>query len=307
MQTLVLPHTLHTSVAKILWKASTCKERHRTMAHDSALLHSLFLTSSLSSELPCTPNVCDNPLYLVKEQSHCKLTVLRLSNLLFSTHHTLLFSNLLKTPSSLDHPISPYPSTLCWLHFALPVQFSSVAQLYPTLCNPMDCSMPGLPVHYQLPEFTQTHVHWIGDAIQPSHPLSSPSPPTFNLSQHQGLFRWVSSSHLVAKVLEFQLQHQLQLCPLTNLNFMFYCFISFTYLFLAMLGLHCCTGPHFVQCMVFSSRWLLVLLVSTGSGSLRLRYLWLRKPSCPVARGIFPHQGPNPCSLLWQADFQPLD
>ena len=72
----------------------------------------------------------------------------------------------------------------------------------------MDCSMPGLPVHHQLPEFTQTHVHWIGDAIQPSHPLSSPSPPAFNLSQHQDLFQWVSSSHQVAKVLEFQLQHQ---------------------------------------------------------------------------------------------------
>ena len=72
----------------------------------------------------------------------------------------------------------------------------------------MDCSMPGLPVHHQLPEFTQTHVHWVGDAIQPSHPLSSPSPPSFNLSQHQGLFQWVSSSQQVAKVLEFQLQHQ---------------------------------------------------------------------------------------------------
>ena len=57
------------------------------------------------------------------------------------------------------------------------------------LCNPMDCSTPGLPVHHQLPEFTQTHVHWVGDAIQPSHPLSSPSPPTFNLSQHQSLFQ----------------------------------------------------------------------------------------------------------------------
>ena len=66
----------------------------------------------------------------------------------------------------------------------------------------------GLPVHHQLPEFTQTHVHWISDAIQPSHPLLSPSSPTFNLSQHQGLFKWVSSSHRVAKVLEFQLQHQ---------------------------------------------------------------------------------------------------
>ena len=88
------------------------------------------------------------------------------------------------------------------------VQLSSVAQLYPTLCDPMDCSTPGLPVHHQLPEFTQTHVHWFSDVIQPSHPLSSPYPPTFNPSQHQGLFQWVSSSHQVAQVLEFQLQHQ---------------------------------------------------------------------------------------------------
>ena len=88
------------------------------------------------------------------------------------------------------------------------VQFSSVAQLCPTLCNPMNCSTPGLPVHHQLPEFTQTHVHWVGNAIQPSHPLSSPSPSSFNLSQHQGLFQWVSSSHQLTKVLEFQLQHQ---------------------------------------------------------------------------------------------------
>ena len=76
-------------------------------------------------------------------------------------------------------------------------------------CNPMDCSTPGLPVHYQLLEFTQTYGHWLGDAIQPFHPLSSPSLPAFNLSQHQGLFQWVCSSHQqVAKVLEFQLQHQ---------------------------------------------------------------------------------------------------
>ena len=85
---------------------------------------------------------------------------------------------------------------------------SSVAQSCPALCNPMDCSSQGFPVHQQLPEFTQTHVHLIGDAIQPSHPLSSPSPPAFNLSQHQGLFKWVSSTHHVARVLEFQLQHQ---------------------------------------------------------------------------------------------------
>ena len=90
----------------------------------------------------------------------------------------------------------------------LKAEISSVVQSCPTLCNPMDCSMPRLPVHHQLPEFTQTHVHWVGDAIQPFHPLSSPSPPALNLSQHQGLFQWVSSLHQVAKVLEFQLQHQ---------------------------------------------------------------------------------------------------
>ena len=88
------------------------------------------------------------------------------------------------------------------------VQFISVAQSCPTLCDPMNCNMPGLPVHQQLPEFTQTHVHWVGDAIQPSHPLSYPPPPALNLSQHQGLFKWVSSLHQVAKVLEFQLQYQ---------------------------------------------------------------------------------------------------
>ena len=81
------------------------------------------------------------------------------------------------------------------------VQFSSVAQSCPTLCDPKDCSMPDLAVHHQLPECTQNHVHWVGDVIQPSHPLLSPSTPALNLSQHQGLFKWVSSSHQVAKVL----------------------------------------------------------------------------------------------------------
>ena len=96
--------------------------------------------------------------------------------------------------------------------------FSSVAQSCLTLCDPMNCSIPGLPVHHQLLESTQTHVHWVGDAIQPSHPLPSPSPPALNLSQHQGLFQWVSSSHQVAKVLEFQLQHQsFQWTPRTDL------------------------------------------------------------------------------------------
>ena len=84
------------------------------------------------------------------------------------------------------------------------VQFSSVPQSCPTLLDPMNRSTPGLPVHHQIPEFTQTHVHRVSDAIQPSHPLSSPSPAP-NPSQHQSLFQWVNSSHEVAKVLEFQL------------------------------------------------------------------------------------------------------
>ena len=84
--------------------------------------------------------------------------------------------------------------------------------------DPMNRSMPGLPVHHKLPEFTQTHVHWVSDAIQPSHPLSSPSPPAPNPSQHQGLFKWINSLHQVAKVLEFQLQHlSFQWTPRTDL------------------------------------------------------------------------------------------
>ena len=93
-----------------------------------------------------------------------------------------------------------------WFHSS--VQFSLVAQSFLTLCDPMNCSTAGLQVHHQPPESTQTYIHRVGNTIQPSHPLSSPFPPTLNLSQHQGLFKCVSSSHQVAKVLEFQLQHQ---------------------------------------------------------------------------------------------------
>ena len=90
-----------------------------------------------------------------------------------------------------------------------PHQLSSVQSLSRVrLCDPMNRSMPGLPVHHKLLEYTQTHVHWFGDTMQPSHPWSSPSPPAPNPSQHQGLFQWVNSSHEVAKILEFQLQHQ---------------------------------------------------------------------------------------------------
>ena len=102
--------------------------------------------------------------------------------------------------------------------YKLTRKFSSVAQSSPTHCDPMNRSTPGLSVHYQFRESTQTHVHWVGDAIQSSHPLSSPSPPALNLSQHQGLFQWVSSYHQVAKVLDFQLQYQsFKLTPRTDL------------------------------------------------------------------------------------------
>ena len=108
------------------------------------------------------------------------------------------------------HPGPAFPSHLCCR--------CSVTKLCPTLRDPMDCRTPGFPVPHHLLAFVQVHVHWIRDAIQPSHPLSSPSPPAFNLSQHQGLFQWVSSSYQMAKVLEFQLQHQsFQWTPRTDL------------------------------------------------------------------------------------------
>ena len=108
----------------------------------------------------------------------------------------------------------PHPTPLGWASsviqqfptgYLFSIQFSSVAQSFPTLCDPMIHSTPGLPVHHQLTEFTQTHVHQVSNAIEPSHPLSSPSPLAPNPSQHQGLFQWVNSLHEVAKVLEFQL------------------------------------------------------------------------------------------------------
>ena len=100
------------------------------------------------------------------------------------------------------YSLSPFFLIILW---CVSVQFSSVTQSCPTLCNPMNRSTPGLPVHHHLPEFIQTHVRWVRDAIQPSHPGSSPSSPAPNPSQHQSLFQWVNSSHEVAKLLEFQL------------------------------------------------------------------------------------------------------
>ena len=96
---------------------------------------------------------------------------------------------------------SPPGSFVCGIFQARILGIQSLSRVQ--LCDPMDCSTPGLPVHHQLPEFTQTHVHWVGNAIQPSHPLSSSSPPSFNLSQHQGPFKWVRSSHQVAKYWSF--------------------------------------------------------------------------------------------------------
>ena len=132
------------------------------------------------------------------------------------------------------------------LWYMLHTCFSSVQSLsHVWLCDPMDCSTPGLPVHHQLLEPTQTHVHWVGDAIQPSHPLSSPSPPTLNLSQHQSFFKRISSSHQVAKVLEFQLQHQaFQWTPKTNPTllkifwFMLLILIKFPFLVVALFSEH---------------------------------------------------------------------
>ena len=113
------------------------------------------------------------------------------------------------------------------------VQFSLVAQLCPTLCDPKGCSTPGLPVHHQLSEFTQTHVHWVDDAIEPSHPLLSPSSPTLKLFQHQRLFKWVSSLHQAAKVLEFQLQHQ-------SLQWIFRTDFLYLFIYFFKTALHLC-------------------------------------------------------------------
>ena len=132
---------------------------------------------------------------------------------------------------------------------------SSVAQSFPTLCDPMNHSTPGLPVHHQLPEFIQTHVHQVGDAIQPSHPLSSPSPPAFNLSQHQGLFKWVGSSYQVSRVLELQLQHQFFQWVFRLISFRTDWFDLVIFLTISLVGssvkLKDSTHPSLFQCFVF--------------------------------------------------------
>ena len=126
--------------------------------------------------------------------------------------HSLGF--LLKSQSRAFHYNTIFTSVTSWYTHTHThththtYQFSSVAQSCPTLCDPMDCSKWGFPIHHQLLKPAQTHVYRVGDTIQPSHPLLSPCPPAFNLSQHQSPFQWVSFSHQVANVLEFQIQHQ---------------------------------------------------------------------------------------------------
>ena len=129
-----------------------------------------------------------------------------MSTLFYILHFLLFLRSCFRFTAKLREG-RDFPCTPCFQIYISSVQFNSVAQLCPTLCDPMNCSTPGLPVHHQLPEFTQTPVHRVSDAIQPSHPLSSPSPPAPNPSQHQRLLQRVNSSHEAAKVLEFQLHH----------------------------------------------------------------------------------------------------
>ena len=139
---------------------------------------------------------------------------------LYSVTSVSIVSSWMESPWWLELRvcISPKVCSRDWGIYVHSIQFSSVAQSCLTLCNPKNCSTPGLPVHHQIPGSTQTHVHWVSDPIQLFHPLSSPSAPSLHLSQHQGLFKWVSSSYQVAKVLEFQLQYQsFQWTPRTDL------------------------------------------------------------------------------------------
>ena len=146
------------------------------------------------------------------------LMVLPVADLHFTRH--LNFQSQWRTYFCFLFPCTYFITmSYCFLcHISQFSSVSSVAQSSPTLCDAMNRSTPGLPVHHQLLEFTQTHVHRVSDAIQPSHPLSSPSPPAPNPSQHQSLFQWVNSLNEVAKVLEFQLWHQsFQRTPRTDL------------------------------------------------------------------------------------------
>ena len=173
--------------------------------------------------LPSEPRTAHTFQWRRKQRGCWSLTETEQSNLGFKKHTSitsLLYQRMEHyTPTVLFLTSNIGKDRLSFPNFLFcSVQFSSVTQSRPTLCDSMNRSTPGLPVHHKLPEFTQTHVHWVADAIQPSHPLSSPSLPAPSPSQHQGLFQWVNSSHEVTKVLEFQLQHQsFQWTPRTDL------------------------------------------------------------------------------------------
>ena len=155
-----------------------------------SLLQGIFPTKELNPGLPYRSQILYQLSHQVSNNQDSEVTVVFSpsfpTNFKLTTAFPLLFFCSESLPLSL-------------------VQFSLVTQLCPALCDPMNCITPSFPVCHQLPEFNQTHVHWVGDAIQPSHLLSSPSPPAPNPSQHQSLFQWVNSSHEVAKVLELQL------------------------------------------------------------------------------------------------------
>ena len=167
-------------------KAAQFKSHLKTLVQDRVIVAIAF-------------NLTEHFLYMKKINSWVRKKFLPEFHALFKNFIFLVLDGSGVIVSS---RMSPHRILIC------SVQFSSVAQSCPTHLDPMNRSMPGLPVHHQLPESTQTHVHCVSDAIQPSHPLSSPSSPVLNLSQHQGLLKWVRSLHQVAKVLEFQLQHQ---------------------------------------------------------------------------------------------------
>ena len=169
------------------------------------ILQARILFSSVQS-LSCiwlfaTPWTAAHQASLSITNSWSLLKLMSITSVMTSNH--LILCHPLLLLASIFPSIRVFSNELV-LHISS-VQFSSVTQSCPTLCDPLNRSTPDLPVHHHLPEFTQTHVHWVGDAIQPSYPLSSPFPPASNPSQNQSLFQSVNSSHEVAKVLEFQL------------------------------------------------------------------------------------------------------
>ena len=161
-----------------------------------------------SPHLPCT-SLPSPQAKIRKNRRERQIVWVRRSNNEVQIPSSPLLGNVLPWLQTLHFVfITPGWLWISDMHIGKLSIFSSVAQSCLTFCNLVDYNTPGFPVHHQVPKFTQAHVHWVGGAIQPFHPLSSPSRPAFSLSQHQGLFKWVSSSHQVAKVLEFQLWHQ---------------------------------------------------------------------------------------------------